>query len=121
MCRIRDRMIVFVNDLKNFNEKRLLHNYTESSFMSTMYFTDIEIMTLKTISIESVTLGESLDNLMIKRQDKDGEICSSHDLCPLYERYFGITKSDYNKRVVKCATKEWRRWKANSLCLINMN
>jgi len=40
---LKKRMVVFVDDLKTFNEEILFQNYTDSSFMSETYFTDVEI------------------------------------------------------------------------------
>jgi len=74
--------------------------------MSNTYFSDMEIRTLKNIKLGNTTLGQCIDELIETRQEKGGEICSSHDLFPVYVRYFGITKHDYTKRIIKSAKKE---------------
>lgn len=66
---------------------------------------------LQALSIGGISLRVALDNLINKRADCGGEICSSHDLKPVYERYFGFSKSDMRKPKIKRARKSWSDWK----------
>ena len=77
---LRERMVVFLDDLRRFNEDTLLENYTDSSFMSETYFTLGEIDMLKNRTVEKKMLRQRLDDLFEKRMEEDGMICS----CLLY-------------------------------------
>lgn len=112
---LRDRITVFLDDLQNFNESTLLENYRDSTFMSSTYFTDDEIDRLQSLTIRGKPLKEKLDDIIKKRADCDGEICSSHDLKPIYERYFGFTKSDMRKPKIKNARESWSDWRTSSV------
>ncbi|CAM9935050.1 unnamed protein product [Scytosiphon promiscuus] len=108
---LRERITVFLDDLRNFNEQPLLENYVDSTFMSSTYFTTEEIERLQAISIGGEALKDKLDDLVRKRAEKDGEICSSHDLRPLYERYFGFGEDDMRNFKVAKARVSWRNWR----------
>jgi len=110
---LRQRIIVFIHDLKTFNHDILLQNYTDSSFMSKTYFTIDEIVELKSIEINGMSLDQCLNNLIEKKSSNGCNICSSHDLFPLYERYFGISKNDCNNKNIKSARCYWRLWREN--------
>lgn len=111
---LRARMTVFLDDLQNFNESTLLESYRDSRFMSATYFTDEEKEGLQAISIEGMTLRAALDDLIKKRAECGGGICSSHDLKPIYERYFGFSKSDMKKSKIKSARESWCDWKTRT-------
>ena len=76
---LRERMVVFLDDLRKFNEDTLLENYTDSSFMSETYFTLGEIDMLKNLTVDKKMLGQCLEDLFEKRIEEDGMIC-----CLLY-------------------------------------
>jgi len=108
---LRERMVVFLDDLRRFNEDTLLENYTDSSFMSETYFTLGEIDMLKNRTVEKKMLGQRLDDLFEKRMEEDGMICSSHDLYPLYCLYFDVRKTELSPGRVKYARSMWKTWK----------
>ena len=93
----------------------LLQNYTDSSFMSKTYFTIDEIIELKLIEINGISLEQCINNIVDKKISTGFQICSSHDLCPIYERYFGISKNDCTKKNVKSATYHWSLWREKDL------
>lgn len=105
-------MTVFLDDLQNFNEEYLLETYRDSTFMSETYFTEEEIERLQSLTIRGRTLKQTLDDLVNTRVEKDSAICSSHDLKPLYERYFGFEKVDMSKPKVKEARENWKTWRS---------
>jgi len=107
---LRERMVVFLDDLRRFNEDTLLENYTDSSFMSETYFTLGEIDMLKNRTVEKKMLGQRLDDIFEKRMEEDGMICSSHDLYPLYCLYFGVRKTELSPNRVKYARSMWKTW-----------
>ena len=107
---LRERMIVFLDDLRRFNEDTLLEKYTDSSFMSETYFTLGEIDMLKNITVEKKMLRQCLDDIIEKRMEEDGMICSSHDLYPLYCLYFGVRKTEMSPSRVKYARSIWKKW-----------
>ena len=107
---LRERMIVFLDDLRRFNEDKLLEKYTDSSFMSETYFTLGEIDILKNLTVEKKMLRQCLDDIIEKRMEKDGMICSSHDLYPLYCLYFGVRKKELSPNGVKHARSVWKKW-----------
>jgi len=101
------RIVVFLDDIKKFNESVLLRNYIDSSFMSETYFTVEEIQNLKSMEINGISLKKALDCLFKKRHES-GNICSSHDLYPLYMKYFNVQNK--SKRNIKNCRKEWEKW-----------
>ena len=107
---LRERMVVFLDDLRKFNEDTLLENYTDSSFMSETYFTLGEIDMLKNRTVGKKMLGQRLDDLFEKRIEEDGMICSSHDLYPLYCLYFDVRKTELSPSRVKYARSMWKTW-----------
>ena len=113
MSSLESRIIVFVEDLKTFNEEYLLENYVDPSYMSSTYFNPDEIHMLLDLEKNGVTLRESIDNLVAKRIQKDGAICSSHDLKPLYEKYFNLKKYR-NSKEVKNARLVWKKWRIST-------
>lgn len=110
---LRHRITVFLDDLQSFNEERLRQNYVDSTFMSSTYFTDDEIERLQALSIRGKTLKEKLHDLVGKRTEKDGMICSSHDLKPIYETYFGFDKADMRKTTIEEARTSWGEWRTS--------
>ena len=107
---LRERMVVFLDDLRRFNEDTLLENYTDSSFMSETYFTLGEIDMLKNLTVDKKMLGKCLEDLFEKRIEEDGMICSSHDLYPLYCLYFDVRKTELSPSRVKYARSMWKTW-----------
>ena len=94
---LKERIIVFLYDLRKFNEGVLLQNCVDSSYMSTSYFTEIEIDELKSIEVDGKTLKSSLDDLFKSKKI----LCSSHDLYPLYVKYFDININNISKKIIK--------------------
>ena len=84
-----------------------MEKYTDSSFISETYFTPQEIQFLKTIELDGVSLNGALENLFQKRTSN---ICSSHDLYPLYFKYFGLNKKDFSNKNIKKSRREWEKW-----------
>ncbi|CAN0422661.1 unnamed protein product [Ectocarpus sp. 8 AP-2014] len=91
---LRQRMMVFLDDLQKFNEAALLEKYSDSTFMSWTYFTEEEKEKLVFLTTGGKTLKEALDELFEKRALRNGEVCSPHHLKPIYERFFGFRKPD---------------------------
>ena len=99
---LKQRIIVFLYDLKTFNERVLLENYVDSSYMSTTYFMQDEIDELKSIEVDGKTLASALDDLFKSKS----VLCSSHDLYPLYAKYFGINLKNVSNKTVKKSRKD---------------
>lgn len=115
---LRERMMVFLDDLQKFNEATLLENYTDSTFMSSTYFTEDEKDRLLSLAIRGRTLKETLDELFEKRALCDGEVCASHHLKPIYERFFGFRKSDMKENKLKRARETWCNWRRSSSVVV---
>ncbi|CAM9409293.1 unnamed protein product, partial [Ectocarpus fasciculatus] len=103
--------MVFLDDLQKFNEAALLENYSDSTFMSSTYFTEEEKERLLSLAIGGKTLKETLDELFEKRALCNGDVCSSHHLRPIYERFFGFRKSDMKQKKLKRARETWCNWR----------
>ena len=112
--KLEERIIVFLEDLRTFNESILLANYVDSSFMSPSYFTSNEIKELKSIKLDGISLELALDELFKSKEKNKGELCSSHDLYPLYIRYFDIKRRSLSKSNIKSYRKQWRKWYINN-------
>lgn len=113
---LRDRITVFLDDLQNFNESALCEEYCEdSTFMSSTYFTVGEKEELLSRTIRGKSLRDELREVLERKAACDGEICSSHDLKPIYERYFGFCKSDMRKHTVRLARESWVQWRTSTV------
>ena len=104
--RLYERIIVFLHDVKTFNESVLLENYVDSSYMSTTHFLQHEIDELKSIEVDGKTLASSLDDLFKSKREF---LCSSHDLYPLYAKYFHKYFNINLKNVSNQKVKKHRR------------
>jgi len=103
---LQERVVVFLDDLRTFNERVLLNNCIDSSYMSTSYFTKNEIDELKSIRVDGKTLYSALDDLFKSKK----VLCSSHDLYPLYMKYFDINMKNVTKKNIKTYRKSWSVW-----------
>ena len=100
-----NKVKVFHNDLMTFGQsaeaqKRLFADPTAFCFMSSIYFTEIELEYLYSFPTSSgITCKEYLCALIeskIGSGIKNATLCTSHDLAPAFAKIYGIRK-EYSK------------------------
>lgn len=113
-----NRLKVFVNDLVKFgdneNAKKRLETNTSLYYLSTDYFTEHESSYI--LSFPSAT-GLSLKQLLeVKfKESVDQEICSSHDIAPVFQTVFNIRKGFQNEKIFNTFKAAFeKKYKASS-------
>lgn len=107
-----NRIKVFVNDLIKFDDnkhaKKRLETNTFMYYLSTDYFTKDESRYI--LSFPSVT-GLSLEQIlkMKFKETVNQEICSSHDIAPIFQTVFKIPKGFQNEKSFKIFKVEFEK------------
>ncbi|KAG0630604.1 hypothetical protein M758_1G191600 [Ceratodon purpureus] len=101
-----NRLKYFIHDLMVFGKDegarlRLLQDPTANFYMSSVYFSPEQASALLSFQgREGVTLEQALQSTIARKlqQARDGsttsfELCTSHDLAPVLQDYFGVSKA----------------------------
>jgi hypothetical protein len=104
----KNRLLVFINDLIEFNN-RVLNNQQDATMMSRTYLSEDEIEDIKNLPLRS---GETLENriyrLLSKQcQKKDYGACTNHLIAPVYMEAFGIDRSFRKKKSFQEVLKQF--------------
>ena len=97
---------IFVSDLMNFKNdvharqrlEKANINESNNFFMSDDYFTEMEKNEILCFPASNGVLFSEIVNFVIKEKIDSGknEICSSHDIAPVFKKVFGIQKGFEN-------------------------
>lgn len=99
---------IFLSDLMNFKNdadarqrlEKANINESYNFFMSDDYFTEMEKNEILSFPASNGVLFSELVNFVIKEKIDSGknEICSSHDIAPVFKKVFGIQKGFENDK-----------------------
>lgn len=117
-----DHMKFFIHDLLVFGKDegarlRLLQDPTAQFYMSSVYFTTEQAEFLLSFKgRDGRTLEETLQSRIARKvqQARDGstssyEICTSHDLAPVFQDHFDVEKGFHDKNLYNKFAKEHRK------------
>lgn len=99
----------FVYDLLQFNEANLLHPGATryEYYLSSFYFTEAQVKELLArpcANDKSMTISDRLQHLFENKETstkKEHEICTAHDLAPVFQSALGIKTGFYKSRAFK--------------------